>query len=223
MICLIVDDEPAARALLQEYAHQAGGLEIAASCSDALQARQVLNENHIDLLFLDINMPKISGIDFLKTLANPPQVILTTAFSEYALDGYELHVADYLLKPFSFERFLKALDKVKPRLSSQKIITVKADGRFYRIPLNSILFAESNGDYLTLHTIDKKLTFYQTLQDFYARLPDGEFCRVHKSFIVALSKIDYLSRNVIKIGNHEIPVGKAFRNDFLSRYLKQGF
>lgn len=222
MHCLIIDDEPAARDILKKYISDAPELDLAGICKDALEARQMLKQKHIDLLFLDVHMPRLTGIDFLKSLTHPPKVILTTAYSEYALEGYELDVVDYLLKPFSFERFLKAVDKAWSKSESSATqehhVSVKADGKLYRIHFEDIFFAESRGDYVTVHTAEKKITFNHTLKDFHSQLPATSFSRVHKSYVVALSKIDYLEGNMIKIGKHTIPVGKSFKQEFMELY-----
>lgn len=222
MRCLIIDDEPAAREILEEYISDTPELTLVGVCKNALEARQCLKEKESDLLFLDVNMPRLSGISFLKSLSHPPKVILTTAYSEYALEGYELDVVDYLLKPFSFERFLKAVDKVLAISHHPKTedgyITLKADGKLYRFNFGEIIFAESQGDYLTVHTTEKRITFNQTLKSFYNQLPDTEFSRVHKSYIVSLSRIDYLEGNVIQMGKHSIPVGASYKEAFLEKY-----
>ncbi|MEX2603547.1 MAG: LytTR family DNA-binding domain-containing protein, partial [Gracilimonas sp.] len=193
MQCVIIDDEPASRDILQTYISDTPGIEIAGICKDALEAKEFLRNNTVDVLFLDINMPRLSGISLLKTLEHPPKVILTTAYSEYALEGYELNVVDYLLKPFSFERFLKAVDKAKQqvaRSSHDEYITVKADGKLFRVSFEEILFAESKGDYITLHTSQNRITFNQTLKDLCKMLPADLFCRVHKSYLVSLKRIE---------------------------------
>lgn len=223
MRCVIIDDEPAARSVLEQYIADTPELELAESCKNALEARKVIKELDVDLLFLDVNMPRLSGIQFLKTLNNAPRVILTTAYSEYALEGYELDVVDYLLKPFSFERFLKAVDKVWDKTeaaqTAEQIVRIKANGKLYRIGVNEIVFAESKGDYITVHTKKRKLTFNQTLKDFYSQLPESLFSRVHKSYVVSLSKIEYLEGNLIESGNYSLPVGKAYKKAFLKKYL----
>lgn len=221
MKCLIIDDEPAARDILETYITDCPDTEVTGICEDALQARAWLEKNSADLLFVDINMPKLSGLGFIKTLHNPPQIILTTAYSEHALDGFELGVTDYLLKPFSFERFLKAIDKVKQQLKTNDehvSITIKADGKLFRVDVNDVLFVESQGDYLTVHTTEKKVTFYETLKEFCRKLPASDFIRIHRSYAVSLSKIDYLEGNIVKIGEHELPVGKSFKEEFLQKY-----
>lgn len=221
--CLIIDDEPAARDILRTYISDTEELQLAGECKNALVARKLLKVAEIDLLFLDINMPRLSGIDFLKTLDHPPKVILTTAYSEFALDGYELDVVDYLLKPFSFDRFLKAVEKANRAVagtnSDEHHITVKADGKLYRISFEEILFAESQGDYLTVHTKEQKITFYQTMKEFCERLPKHEFTRIHRSFLVSLSCIEFVEGNQVKIGEHKLPIGKSYKENFMQKYI----
>lgn len=222
MRCLIIDDEPAARDILKTYIADTEEVQLIGECKNALEARALLKENDIDFLFLDINMPRLSGIDFLKTLDHPPKVILTTAYSEYALEGYELDVVDYLLKPFSFERFLKAVEKAGRTLSETNAdtehITIKADGKLYRLHFGEILFAESQGDYLTVHTKNEKMTFYQTLKDFCERLPETQFARIHRSYLVSLLHISFIEGNVVQIADHKLPIGNAYKEAFIQKY-----
>lgn len=220
--CLIIDDEPAARDILETYITDCPDTEVAGICQDALQARSWLDGHKADLIFVDINMPKLSGLSFIKTLNTAPQIILSTAYSEHAVDAFDLGVTDYLLKPFSFERFLKAIDKAKlqgERPNGNPLaITVKADGKLYRVLHEDILFAESQGDYITLHTVDKKITFHHSLKELADILPDDQFSRVHRSYIVSLSKIEFLEGNRLKIGDELIPIGNSYKEKFLQKY-----
>jgi len=220
--CLIIDDEPAARSILKTYIEDCPDTDVAGECHDALQARKWMNSHSADLLFVDINMPKLSGLSFIKTLKDPPQIILSTAYSEHGVDAFELGVTDYLLKPFSFERFLKAVDKVKINFENSNIndpaISVKADGKLYRILFENILFIESQGDYVTLHSNDNKLTFHHSLKELLNVLPGDQFIRTHRSYIVSLAKIEYLEGNRLKIRDNYIPIGKSYKEDFLSKY-----
>ncbi len=223
MRCLIIDDEPVARDILRQYISDTPALELAGECESALSALEFLKEHSVDLLFLDVNMPKLSGISFLKSLSNPPGVILTTAYSEYALEGFELDVVDYLLKPFSFERFLKAINKIMSKervVDRDSAIVIKADGKSYRVLTTEILYVESLGDYLTVHTSNQKFTFYKTMKSLAEELPSPEFIRVHKSYLVAISKIDYLEGNLIYINRKEIPIGNAYKEEFLNQFGK---
>ncbi len=218
--CLIIDDEPVARDILRTYISDTPQLTLSGECSNAVDALAFLKENRVDLIFLDINMPKLTGISFLKSLSNPPKVILTTAYSEYALEGYELDVVDYLLKPFSFERFLKAINKIpEPSDNDESYVVIKADGKTYRINEKDIMFAESQGDYITLHTIRERYTFNQTLTSFTEQLSASKFLRVHRSYLVSLQQIDYVEGNMIHIKGHDIPLGKMFKDEFKSRFI----
>lgn len=224
--CIIVEDEPVARDILRQYISELDFLDLVGEFDNGVSAISFLREETVDLLFLDINMPKLSGIDLIKSLSNPPKTILTTAYSEYALDGYELDVVDYLLKPFSFERFLKAVNKASGQIekeqssSESQPLIIKADGKTYRVAEHEILFVESLGDYVTLHTSTEKLTFNQTLKSFLDKLSQDDFIRVHKSFVVSLSKISYVEGNMISIGEKEIPIGNAFKDKFKTKFFK---
>ena len=220
MKCLLVDDEPVAREILRTYITDLPTLELAGECEDAMQALEFLQQHSVDLILLDINMPKLSGIGFLKSLQNPPPVILTTAYSEYALESYELDVVDYLLKPFSFERFLKAIQKVSHKDSTQTApaLIIKTDGRTFRIPHSDILFIESAGDYVIIHTKDENFTVYKRLKVYQEQLPDSQFIRIHKSYIISLSAVEFLEGNQVSIGEKLLPIGKTFKPDFFARF-----
>ncbi|MDZ7693915.1 MAG: LytTR family DNA-binding domain-containing protein [Balneolaceae bacterium] len=215
LTCLIVDDEPAAQQVLQQYIDDTPWLVLKKTCSNAFEGMEYLDNQTADILFLDVNMPKLSGIDFLKSMKNPPAVILSTAYDDYALEGYELDVIDYLLKPFSFERFLQAVRKAKERVptsTGSNTISVKSDGRIYRVLLDEIRLLESQGDYVTMHLSGRKITFYDTLKNLEEELPSDQFARVHKSYIVNLSCVDYLEGNVLKLGDLTIPIGNTYRD-----------
>lgn len=222
--CVIIDDEPAAREILTSYVKKVSSLELVGIFSSSLTAREYLKQNSADLLLLDIEMPYLTGIELLKSLSATPEIIFTTAYSEYALDGYDLNVLDYLLKPISMERFLKAIDKAEQKLlnnsGEDNRLKVKADGRIYQLSYDDILFAESMGDYVAVYTYEKKITFYQTMKKLSQNLPAQYFERVHKSYIVRLSAIEYLEGNQIKIGNHIIPIGKTYKENFLKSYMR---
>lgn len=226
LTCIIVEDEPIARDILRQYISELDFLDLIAEFDNGVSAVSFLRKQEVDVLFLDINMPKLSGIDLIRSLSHPPKIVLTTAYSEYALEGYELDVIDYLLKPFSFERFLKAVNKVSKLLESEQAsdesqpLIIKADGKTYRIDEEDILFVESLGDYVTLHTSSEKLTFNQSLKSFLEKLSPDSFIRVHKSFVVSLSKINYVEGNMISVGEKEIPIGNAFKDDFKNKFLK---
>jgi len=233
--CLIVDDEDLARSVVENYLKDIDFIEIIASCSNAMEALNKLNKCKIDLLFLDINMPKIDGLSFLRTLKFPPKVIITTAYREYAVEGFELDVVDYLCKPFSFERFLVAINKAADRIKTEQIETtapettraneqkhsepyifIKANKKTYRIALDEILFVEAASDYIKIFTTEKSHITYMYLKDIEKMLDSELFPRVHKSFLVSISKIDSIDGNMIKIRESIIPIGRNYREGFIS-------
>ena len=220
---IIVDDETAAHDNIKDYASNLSYLSFQKSCYNAFEALEYLNKNSIDLIFLDINMPKLSGLEFIKTLSNPPKIIITTAYKEFALEGYELNIDDYLLKPFNFSRFLKSVSKVSDAMAikanpiqntettEDSKIFIKEDKKYYQIKLKDILFIEAYGNYVKLHMIDKMIISHQTLTSFTHNLPENQFLRVHKSFIISIDKIELIEGNRIKIQTHQIPIGKMYK------------
>lgn len=225
--CLIVDDEPIARDILRSYCEHLPALSVAALCGNALEAKKVLQEQDVDLIFLDINMPVLDGIGFLKTLKNAPQIILTTAYKEYALEAFELSVCDYLLKPFSFERFIIAVEKAAEKIKSvtrtvpatthlqDEPLFVKADGKIYKIAYDTVLYAEASGNYtkiVTAENIIMPAVTFTTLQEL---LPAAVFIRVHRSFIINKNKITHIEGNRVFINRIEIPIGSNFKENFL--------
>ena len=226
---LIIDDEPLARNIIKEYSRNIPALNIMGECTDAVEASQYLQQNHIDLIFLDINMPKISGIDFLRNLVHPPMVILTTAYSEYALEGYELNIIDYLKKPFSFERFFKAYLKAENYSQIRKnyqtdvetnnlkqFIFLKSDKKNIKINISEICFIEGLGDYIKVYTSAQKFISNLSMKKIIDCLPHEKFLRIHKSYIVAIDKIESLEGNLVKINNSKLPVGNNYKNDLLN-------
>jgi len=225
--CVIIEDEPLAQNVLKKYINDHPALELTAIFGDALEAQPLLAQHNIQFLFLDINLPKLSGINFLKTLTNPPLVIVTTAYPEFAVQGYELDVVDYLLKPFSFERFLKAVNKVSEKLSRMKskrekfspFIFIKADKKVYKVDLETILYIESTGDYLKIYTTETQYLIHSALKNFLDELPSSSFLQVHKSFIIAKSKIFFIEGNYIRIADKDIPIGASYKEE-VARKLK---
>ena len=232
--CLIVDDEELAQRIVEKYVGDVSSLNLIKKCSNAMEAMEAIQENNIDLLFLDINMPKINGLSFLRGLKNPPMVIITTAYREYALEGYELDVIDYLKKPFSFERFFsaanKAIDKAKSKhekpesfvLKSEVLqqidesfIFIKSEKITYKIDYKDILYIESVGDYVKIITNEKVVMAYQSLKHMEDMLPEKNFPRVHKSFMISISKVNNIEGNMIRIGDTTIPIGRTYKNDFM--------
>lgn len=230
--CLIVDDEELALNVLEKFIATIPTLELVGKCDNAIEAISFLHNNEVDLLFLDINMPELSGLDMLKTLTNAPKVILTTAYSEYALESYEYGVVDYLLKPIKIERFIKAVNKVVMQFEefkkSEKSITkekpktifIKEEQSSYQINHQDILYIESYGNYLKVHTKEKTYVTRETMQNILNALKNDAFVRVHKSYIVNLYYINKVYGNTIKLSNIEIPIGASFKSE-VSRLMKE--
>jgi len=223
--CIIVDDEPLALETLESYISDFPGLQLVAKCRDAFEAINVLKNEKIELIFLDINMPKLSGISLIKSLENPPLVIFTTAYPQYAVEGFDLDATDYLLKPFSFERFVKAVNKAIERLNqtsdNQKpetdYLLIKSDKRIFKVNLNEIKYLQSYGDYLKVVTIHKSIVSHQTLKKIVEMLPASEFIQIHKSYIVSLKHISFIEGNQVKVGDEFLPIGNTFKEKLLER------
>jgi DNA-binding LytR/AlgR family response regulator len=216
--CLIVDDEPVARKVLREFIDRVPFLTVAGECENAMKAEVLLQNNVADLILLDIEMPKLSGLEWLKKASVKPMVVLTTAFPNYALEGYELDIMDYLLKPIAFDRFLKAVQKVKEyaelkvnQVAGAGYLFVRSEKRIEKIGLMDILYAESIGNYIYIVTAEKKLLAYLTLKSLEAQLSAHDFVKVHQSFLVSLAKIEAIDGNRVMIGRKEIPVSRNFR------------
>ena len=226
--CMIIDDEPLAQKGMVEYVQDIDFLDLATVCDNALQANAFLKENNVDLILLDIQMPKLSGLDFLKSLKEPPVVIITTAYQEYALEGYELNVTDYLVKPIAFSRFLKAVNKAKDFIllkqkdNSSENVTyffLKVDNRFEKINYDDILFAEALQNYVAIHTTEKKMLSYITFSQVEKQLPADRFIKVHKSYIVAFDKIKSVEGNIINIAQHQIPVSRGMKDEVMQKIV----
>lgn len=213
--CLIVDDEPPAREVLESYIADLPKLQLVATCNNAVEALEWLDRESIDLIFLDINMPKLSGINFYKSLSTKPKVIFTTAYAEHAVEGFELEAVDYLLKPFSFERFIKAVNKVEigqKEANSADFIMLKADKKNHKVNFDQISYFESIGDYVKVHLRDSKtLIISDTLRKLEEILPNT-FLRVHKTYIISIPHLEYVEGNQIKIGETKIPIGQSYRD-----------
>jgi DNA-binding LytR/AlgR family response regulator len=235
MKCIIVDDEPLAIEILESYVSKIDQLEIAGTFRNAVSAFAFLQQNTVDLIFLDIQMPKLSGIDFLRTLKNPPKVILTTAFRDYALDGFELEVVDYLLKPIPFERFLKAVAKVlhqpapatvtpKPdAAAADSFVYFKVDKKMIKTRMADILYIESIKDYVKVKTADKEIITQQKISYLEESLPRDLFLRIHRSFIVNVERIDAYSATDVEIGKHFVPIGRNYKNDVMKILARHAF
>jgi two-component system, LytTR family, response regulator len=227
--CLIVDDEPPAREIIKQYITDTPMLQLCGECGNAIQAIGFLQQHEIDLIFLDIRMPQLSGTDFIKTLSHPPKVIFTTAYPEYALEGYELDAMDYLLKPIRFDRFLKAVNKayhqtiirnlaerstVEPE-KKDPFVYFRADRKMMKVMLSDILYIESMKDYVKVVTGSETIITKQSISSVEAMLPEQKFIRTHRSFIVSLAAIHSFTSELIDIGKTEIPIGKLYRQQVL--------
>ena len=231
LTCLIVDDEPMARNLLSEYVQKIPFLHLEKTCASPIEALSVLHQKNIDILFLDVQMPEITGIGLLKALTKKPYIVLTTAYSEYAIEGYELDVMDYLLKPITFERFFKAVEKAAIRLKSQPItppaepqdvqqapspdfIFIKDGTSLVKVRLADILYIEGMKDYIAIHTPAKKIVVLHRLKNMEALLPAERFIRIHNSYIVALDAIDTIQKERVQIGKTFLPISDTYQKAF---------
>jgi len=226
--CLIIDDEPLARRGIHEYVKEIDFLHSVGECGSAAEAANVMAKQHVDLLLLDIQMPRLTGIDFLKTLSHPPMAIITTAYSEYALEGYSLDVIDYLVKPIPFDRFLKAVQKAldfhqmrhrETPESSPEYFFVKSNGKYERVAFNDILYVESMQNYVLIHLPGQKLIVYMTLAGLEAQLPPRRFMKVHKSFVVSIEQVNSIENNEIIIRQARIPISRTLKDEVLKKIL----
>lgn len=221
---LIVDDEPLAQKVLQRFISLVDSLELVGLCSNAIEASNALRNQPVDLLFLDIRMPELSGLDLLKIIKNPPKVILTTAYAEHALEGYEFGVIDYLVKPIAFDRFLRAINKVVPTLQAStpplmptpvlkpsNYLFVKSDRKIYKIDYSEIKYLEAFGNYVKIHTTDKIVLAQETLTNLEKSLPADHFLRIHKSYIVSIHFINLVDGNSLFVENVELPIGQLYK------------
>ena len=229
---IIVDDEYLARKLLQDYVSKVESLQLVATCSNAFEAMEALANNTVDIMLLDIQMPDLTGLELVKGLEKKPAVIFTTAYSEYAVDAFNLAVVDYLLKPFDFPRFFqavrKAIGNVQPKAEettkqaadiskSNDFITVKADYKLYKINYDDLLFIEGQHEYVTFHTTQRRITALFALKDLEELLPKDRFVRVHKSYIVSFKHIQDLDKSDVTVAGNKVPVGASYRDELLSR------
>ncbi|SEW39981.1 two component transcriptional regulator, LytTR family [Chitinophaga sp. YR573] len=224
--CIVTDDEPFARKGLQGYIEKVDFLELTGVCENAIELNSMLKQQEADVLFLDIEMPYMSGIELLKNLTNPPKVIFTTAYEKYAMEGYELEVLDYLLKPISFERFLKSANKIYDYFKQQQqgapaedYFFVKADNKLEKISIADILFIEAMENYIAIYIKDRKIITHLTLKMIQERLPVADFVQPHKSYLVAMNKIDSIEGNVLHIAQFQVPVSKYQKEDLLMKVL----
>lgn len=223
--CLIIDDEPLSRDILRRYLSEVKELELAGVCADAMEASGMLAKQEIDLLFLDIQMPGITGISWARSLTAAPLIIFTTAFPQYAVEGFELNAVDYLVKPYSFERFLKAVNRAMEILKQQRgteevssRMILKADRKLYAVDPSEILYMEGQGDYVRIHFSERKLVVHSTLRQLEESAPSGMFMRVHKSFVINLRKISFIEGNQVRISDQMVPVSPSQREELLKRF-----
>jgi len=228
---IIIDDEPLAHEIIEEFCSMLPHLQLEKNCYNAMEAMQFLNNNRIDFMFLDINMPKLKGLDFLKTLTKPPKTIVTTAYKEHALEGFELNVVDYILKPFSFDRLVKAVNKVvdtpASKTSGNKVsysdestarFFVKGDKKYHQIDVKDILFIEAYGNYTKLFLNDEMIVSHEKISHYEDLLSTTNFLRVHKSFIVAIDKIKLIEGNRILINDKKVPIGQTYKSSINRLY-----
>lgn len=233
--CIIVDDEPIARKGLREYIHDVDFLQLTGEFDGPLKASGPISTGTVQLIFLDIQMPKINGLEFLKTLPHAPPVIFTTAYPQYALEGFDLNALDYLVKPVSFERFLKAAMKAKEYYELRQtnlaensgqqdaFFFIKADNKLVRIFFNEVLYVEALQNYVAIHTISKKYISYLTFRSIEEYLPADRFIKTHKSYIVSAARIDNIDGNYIRIGEHHVPISRSSREEVMEKLLRGRF
>ncbi|MEL7001200.1 MAG: LytTR family DNA-binding domain-containing protein [Bacteroidota bacterium] len=225
--CIIVDDEYPARVLLEQYVVKVPHLQLKGLFKDSLEALEFMRSETVDLILLDIQMPQLTGIQFIKTLQYPPKIIFTTAYADYALESYDLSASDYLLKPIAFERFLEAINKITQQLklereaesddTTQRYIVIKADHRTHRITYEDILYIEGMKEYVRFHTNDNKITTLESLKNLEQTLPENQFYRVHKSFIVNKDKVKSLYGNQLEIAGTMVPIGQSYKDEVLKQ------
>jgi len=232
--CLLVDDENLALDILEEYIKKVEFLQLVGRCNTAIEANNILTKLSIDLLFIDIQMPEISGIEFVRNLINPPKVIFTTAFREYALEGFDLNATDYLLKPISFQRFMKSVNRLLPQTKSNSINSIneenevvindffyiKVGKRMVKILMTDILFIESLTSFVYLHTSTDKHVSYKKISEFEDSLPPTKFIRIHRSFLVSIAHIQAYSASHVEVEGNSLPIGRLYRNDVIAKMEK---
>ena len=230
MKCITIDDEKNALKVINNYVDKISFLELAADFQDPIKAIEFYQDNPVDLIFLDINMPDLSGLQFLKTLQNEPMVIFTTAYSEFALDSFDFNVIDYLLKPIEFDRFLRAVNKAYKQfqlinklnfnklndVKENNFVFLKSSGKTYKVLINDILYIESMGNYVTFFTKSGKIVTYHSMNQVLEILPVNDFIRIHKSYIISKKHIDNYEKHQVKIAGQNIPIGSTFRQKFLN-------
>jgi DNA-binding LytR/AlgR family response regulator len=226
MTCIIIEDEIPAQKIIKNYLNKLPNMELKGTFNAAIEANAFLNTQTVDVVFLDINLPDISGIDFIKTITNPPQIIMTTAYPDYAVSSFELDtIVDYLVKPFSFDRFLKAVNKAKVRVkpknsfeeNTKEILFLNVDKTLHKIIINDILYVESDRNYVTVVTKNKKLSYIESLKNWKEKLPENQFLQVHKSYIINKNYVDKISGNEIYVYANRLPIGRTFKQELLKQ------
>ena len=233
MNCVVIEDEKPAQLLLEEFIGKSPALKLIGIYGTALEAQSILNNGRVDLIFLDVNLPLISGIDLLKGLKNPPLVIITTAYPEYAIEGFNLDVVDYLLKPFAFSRFVKATNKALKLHTSnteanhhnndeedEKTLILNIDKTLHKIRTSDIIFISSDRDYVKIKTREKEYVLVGSLKSWEEKLAGQSFCRIHKSHLVNLEFVEQVSGNQLKIGNTTLPIGRAYKSAFMEKLVQ---
>lgn len=227
--CIIVDDEPLALEVLKSHLAKMETIELAATCNDAIEAYEILKKSKVDLMFLDINMPEMKGTELVKALKDPPAIVFTTAHREYAIESYNLNVLDYLLKPISFGRFMQAIEKFHQQYATlsevslhknsdeEEYIYLRERNVIHKIPVSEIVYVESFGDYLQVHTPDREVRSRCTISAIEKALPEKNFIRIHRSYIIALSRIQSFSPVMLKIGGREFPFGSQYKDHVFAR------
>lgn len=228
MKCLIIDDEPLALEVLQSHLKSNPDLELVGKCTNAIEAAEMLKSDHVDLIFIDIQMPEITGIEFVRSLENPPLLVFTTAFAEYAVEGFELNAIDYLLKPISLERFNKAVSKAKEYFllkSGNEVdnteledehIFIKANQKLIKVSYDEIKYVEAFADYVKIYIPEKRIVTLQTMKNMERKLPADKFIRIHRSFIVGLKHISSYNTSEVEVDGNKLPIGKNFKDDFMA-------
>lgn len=226
MTCIIVEDELPAQNLLKNYLSKIPEMQLLATFQSAMDANNYFKSNTVDLVFLDVNLPDMSGLDFIKTVKNPPAIIMTTAYPEYAVSSFELDtIVDYLVKPFGFDRFLKAVNKAEDRLIKKDVVNqtvedsifLNVDKTLHKIILHDLLFLESDRNYITIVTQTQKLSFIDSLKNWNQKLPDLEFVQIHKSYIINAKYVTKISGNEVYINTHRLPIGRTYKADLLKK------
>jgi DNA-binding LytR/AlgR family response regulator len=227
--CIIVDDEPLSQEVIERFVKYFSNLNLVAKCNDAFEAMEVLKNEVVDLIFLDINMPKLSGMSFAKSLTKPPQIIFITAYPQYAVEGFEVDAVDYLLKPFSTERFINAVNKAVEKIESEsrntggnenKYFIVKSDKKLHRIAYSDISYFEAIGDFVKVFTSDGVLIASENLKDIETKLIAVDFIRIHKTYLVPLAKLQYIEGNQAKVGDQMLPIGLTYKVKLIEKFKR---